>query len=145
MDFFDFFNPQKPIFLKIRTIGRVLPMIRTHLYRRIFWRGIQKWPYFLHFVGKNVPKVEKTWKMAFFEGVFYKNRHFTPLAVHFFKKIRSFLKSSSKKYVDIGGSKSSKIWILTSLFWWPKIDAIVDILDASILGFWHTSPSRFLS
>ena len=73
---FDVFNPPKSIFMKIQ----------TNLYRRIFWRGIQKWPYFCDFVGEKRAKSRKNVKNGLFEGVTYIKRHFHPLAVNFFKK-----------------------------------------------------------
>ena len=64
--FFDVFWTEKSVFLNIW----------THLYRRIFWRGIQKWPYFLHFMGKKRPKSRKNVKMAFLKGFSTKNAFF---------------------------------------------------------------------
>ena len=73
---FDVFDPKKSTFLKIR----------THLYRRISWRGIQKWPYFYDFVGEKPPKSRTKVKIGLFDGVSYQKTPFYSFWGQFFRK-----------------------------------------------------------
>jgi len=100
IDFFDDFWTGKSTFLNIR----------THLYRGIFWRRFLKW---IYFSKKWTPKV---WNGVFCRKLSQKGPFFTyfRLLGRFYppnvknKVIFEFL---VKKYVDIGGSKYSKIRI----------------------------------
>ena len=103
MDVLYVFSAEKSTFLKIR----------THLYRKTFWRGIQKWPYFLILWAKNAPKVEKTWKWPFLKGYPTKNPILPPRGP-LFQKNKVIFEILVKKYVDIGGSEFSKKWIFCS-------------------------------
>ena len=61
----------------------------------------------LFFVGKKRPKVEKTRKMAFFDGGFLQKTPFYPLRGPLFLKNKVIFEILVKKYVDIGGSEFS--------------------------------------
>ena len=76
---------------------------------------------FMIFLVKTVPKVEKTWKKAFFEGVFYKKTLFYPLRGPLFQKNNAIFEFLVKFYVDIGGSEFWKMWVLTYFLGGPKL------------------------